>query len=486
MALSKDDVSFKLEFQPGCRKVVHARVSPGPVKEEEDRIIKEAQKSVRIPGYRPGKAPANLVRKKFQREIEDAVYNNVVIEARREILNQQQELDILRVTEADEMEEADDGGLAFTFAIITAPQFKLPDYTSLTAKAHPDEVTEEEVEHILENLRQRAATFEDESEESAALEWGHFAVIDFNGTIDGAPIADIGSPASDYFNEGKDFWFRMDEEDEGFLPGFAEELEEMKIGETREISLPFPEDHEDEQLAGKVADFTVTLKGIKRRVLPELDDELVKTLTQGQMEDLTALREDVTRQAEERKKYQNEELITHQIMDQVLGQVETELPDFLVRAETEQIARDIVQQNQRRGVQDEELEENKPAIIASANRMAERRVLRHFVLLAIARQEELVVGEDELNEQITMMAAQYRMTADQLRNRLEKEHRMEGLREEVLKSKALEFLRGKTSVELTTEPVEGYEQPAHDHEEDDDDEHDHNPGPDAVDETEKK
>ncbi len=446
MTAEVENVEYQLEDQEGCRKLMTAKVAPEKVKAERDRLTREFTAMARIPGYRPGKAPAHLVQKRFQKQIDEELRRNMISETLRDIMRGN-DLHVLGVGEVENVEFGVDESFSFKTTFTVSPEFDLPDYQNITVTVRPDEITDEEVDEMMENLRERAAEFEDIEDEGAELQWGHYAVLDFEGTIEGKPVSEIAGQEGQYFDQGEDFWFRMDENDSGFIPGFAEEIEDMKVGEEKDVTLTFPEDFYSDDLKGKEALFKVTLKGIKERVLPEMDDEFAKRM--GQDMDLAKLREAVKTQLEQQRQQENDRMKSDQVMQKLSEQVETDLPVKMVRQETQSVAREIAQQNQQRGISEEELEENKSAIVANAERVARDRVKQRFILVRIAEKEGIEATSEDVERRIQAMAMQYRLTPEKVRKQLEKNDSLGAIEEEAMIGKTLDYLMANATVEVS-------------------------------------
>jgi trigger factor len=446
MATEIQDIEHQLEPREGCRQLLSVKVAQNRVKAARDKITREYMNLARIPGYRPGKAPAHLVQKKFQKQIDEELERQLVGDVIREIIRGN-DLHVLSVGDVEDINFGLDDTFSFKTTLMTAPEFETPDYSDLKVTLLPEEVSDEEIDEALENLRERAAEFEDVEDDDAELEWGQYGVIDFEMAIDGKAPSELAGDEGKYYDSAEDFWFRMDEDDSGFIPGFAEAIEEMKPGEEREVTLTLPEDFHVEELQEKEATFKVTLKGIKKRELPELNDEFAARM--GQDMTLERLRDAVKFQLIQQRAQENQSLRTQQITEALVTQVDAEMPTDMVRRETVDVAQEIAQQNQQQGVPEEELEKNKAAIVANAERIATNRVKQRFILARIAQKEGIKVSQEDMERRLMMLSQQFNMTPDKLRKRLEKNDRMDAVHEEVLLNKAMEHLMEQAEVEYS-------------------------------------
>src|SRR3954467_13820823 len=197
------------------------------VRKEWDAIASNYSRYARIPGYQPGKAPKQVIERKFRKEIQDELTKALVSKSYREAIEEKQ-LRVVSLTDVGDVEFGDDKSMRFLATVVTAPEFDLPDYKEIPVQLPETKVSDEEVEAAIERLRDQSADFVDVPER--ALEMGDFAVLDFDGSIESKPISEIAPQASKNLHGGKKFWLHL--APENFLPKFCEQLIGLKPGET--------------------------------------------------------------------------------------------------------------------------------------------------------------------------------------------------------------------------------------------------------------
>src|SRR5205807_1023965 len=234
--------------------------------------------------------------KRFRKEIQDELTKKLVSKSYHEAVEQEQ-LRVASLTNIGNIEFGEDKSMRFRATVVTAPEFELPDYKQIPVQLQDTKVAEEEVEAAIERLRDQSADFVDVAER--ALEMGDFAVVDFEGSIENKAISEIAPQASKNLHGGKKFWLHL--APENFLPKFCEQLIGLKPGEPRLVIVDFPNDFPVKELAGKKADYAVTLREIKEKVLPPLDDALAAKLVPGKT--LAALREMIEHDLEHAKEH---------------------------------------------------------------------------------------------------------------------------------------------------------------------------------------
>jgi trigger factor len=439
-------MNVEVENLPNCIASLHIELPPDVVTKEWNEVVKEFRRAARIPGFRPGKAPQNVVEAKFRKEIQDRLTKKLVTETTR-VAIQEKGLNVLSISDVAGVEFTPERSMRFTATLITSPEFELPDYKGIQVKVPPDEVTEDEIEKGLQSLRERHATFSDV--EGRALELNDFAVIDYAATLDGRPLLEVEPKAPKMLTGGVDFWIKLEENT--LLKGFSEQLVGMQVGETRNFDLTVPADFAIPELATRALNFNVTLKGVKSMHLPELTEELASQVAAGLT--VEKLKEALKGQLVADKKRRRETLKQNQIIQYLVSHVECELPQSYVKGETRRIMSEIVEHNQLRGISEDVLRENQKDIISMASRNARDRLKTNFILTKIAEKEGIEVKPQELRERVQVLANQYRVKYEKMTSDLEEKGAMGQVREEVLFGKVLDFLTSNANVEIAPEDV---------------------------------
>ena len=438
-------MNVAVEKLPNCLATLRVELEPERVAKKYDSLASEYAKYAKLPGYRQGKAPRSVIEKKFRKEIREELERQLVGDAVREAI-EQEKMRVLTLANYEDVELGDDKSMKFTATLVTQPDFELPQYKGLVVPMKATEVADADVDESIEALRDQAADFVDS--ESATAGMGDYIIVDYQGTIDGQPVHELFSKAGKPLSGNEDFWIKMTEE--AFFPGYCQALVGAKPGEMRTFEVEVPEDFPVEGMPGKKIEYKVTLKAIKEKVLPMLDDAFAGTVAQGKtLEELrTMAREELTKQrasaAESSKR--------NEIMRQLLTSVECELPQDLVRQQTRAILNDIVRENQSRGVADDVLKENEKELVGTAAMNARDRIKGTFILLRIAEIEGIKVRREELMGRIAVLAERYGMGFDKMLKELQKRNAVEQIHEELLTAKVLDFLASNASVTTVMVP----------------------------------
>ncbi|HSH38618.1 MAG TPA: trigger factor [Chthoniobacterales bacterium] len=442
-------MKVEVETQPHSVATLRIELPPDEVRKEWDSIANNYARYAKIPGYRPGKAPKPVIERKFRKEIQDEVTKKLVSKSYHEAVAEKQ-LRVVSLTNLEDVEFGDDRSMRFRATVLTAPEFELPEYKGIEVQLPSTEVTEFDVDEAIERLREQSADFTDVPERPLALE--DFAVIDFDGSIGGVPISELAPNASKNLQGGKKFWLRVAADN--FLPGFVDQIVGMNIGQTRSVQVEFPAEFPVPELAGKKADYAVTLNEIKQKVLPELNDEFAAKLMPGKT--LHDLRHTLEHNIEHEKEHEVERANEQQVVRFLHERISFDLPPALLKNETRRALNELVHRNRERGVPDEMLKDKEKELIEGAGSLAAHRLKTNFILHRIAERENIKITRDDVDERIREEAARYNMPVDKMRKELEQNDRIDGLAEELLLGKTLDFLKSNATVQASSSsPAEG-------------------------------
>ena len=319
--------------------------------------------------------------------------------------------------------------LIFKAKVTVKPEVKLGQYKGLEIPKKDFAVTDEDVEQELEAVRKRQAELI--VVEDGTVESGDTAIIDFEGFIGEEPIKD-----------GKGENYSLEIGSNTFIPGFEEQLIGMKPGEEKTITVTFPEDYRVEDLKGKEATFKVKLNELKRKKLPELDDEFAKDVSE--FDTLEEYKADLRKKLEERAKEREEAYKRDTVVEQAAANAEMDIPEVMIEHEMEHMFRDLEQRLQIQGMTMDMYYQfsgtDEESVRAQFREDAEKRVRISLTLEAIAKAENIEVTEEELEEEINKMAELYQLEADKMKERLNLLGQLESLKYDLKMRKTIDFL----------------------------------------------
>jgi len=423
-----------------CRKALRIEVPAEQVATEYQAVIKEIASNARVPGFRKGKAPAAVIEKQFSKDALEETRERLVPKAYHEALRQEQ-VKAVSIVDVSDIQITKQLPLSFKVTVDLLPEFTLPAYKEIALTSKKVEVKDEDVDEILTNMRNRSAHFEPVSGRASRKD--DVVEIDYTGACDGKPMSEI-APDRPELAQGKDFWVLLSDTMPEFLPGIKAQVEGMDIGQTREVSVTFPADYRAKSAAGKSAVYTITVKGIRERKSPELNDDFAKTMgadTVGELRKLVS--ENLMRTGEATEKgRQKDDLVKWLVENTAL----TNLPQSLVEEEARHIIQDVVQENVKRGVNKDEIESHREDIFTRAAQSASERVTVNYILNRIADEEKVAVTQADVEQRIAEMAQRYGSTPEKMKEELAKRGSLDQLRGSLRLDKTVDLLHASAKI----------------------------------------
>jgi trigger factor len=423
-------VNVTVEDLGPCKKLLRIEVEPEKVEQMFVEISADFQREARIPGFRPGKAPKEMVAKRFEKEIQDEVKQKLIGEGFRKGLKDNNYTYLGR-PDIEEVQFARGQAMQFTVTTEIVPQFELPEYKGLKALRDNTRVTEEDVERALKLLAEQRTDYKTVARELIS---GDVAVINYSGTSEGKPITEI-SPTARGLTEKKNFWVNVDAT--SFIPGFGDQLIGMKAGDKRTVTVDFPGDFVVPQLVGKKGVYEVELVEAKEKVAPAIDEAFAKNFG---AENLDKLREGVRADLQNELNTKVSRAIRNQVAQALLDKIQIGLPESLVEHETRDIVYNIVHENTQRGTPKEVIDSQTEQIYATAKTAAQQRVKAGLIFQRVAEKEGVRVEQTDLLRRLQDMAAQFKMSPDKLYKDLQKSGRLEEIAQQILNEKVVDLL----------------------------------------------
>ncbi|WFB35623.1 trigger factor [Kiritimatiellota bacterium B12222] len=432
-------MKIELEEISPCRRKLNIEVPVETITSEMDDAVNMYAQNVSIPGFRPGKAPKQMVKSRYKKEILGRLRDHLLPKSYHEAL-QEHKLNVLNIIEMDEEIDVVEGEpLVYSVTVDVRPEISIPEYKGLKLTRDREEIKDSEVDERMNALREQRADFEDVTDRATAR--GDMAQIDFVSTIDGQPLEEV-EPEAKGLGEGKDFWLQAS--DEAFIPELGLGLAGLSIGDKETIKITFDDQFVLESLRGKEAAFDVEVKGIRARILPEMNEEFFTSLG---VKDEAEFRKQITDSIEAEKDRAAEGKLRSAIEEHLLTATQFDLPESLVSEVTQQHIQQIASEMQKGGLPEEQLLEQKDQILEDAKNKAERQVQLRLVLQQIAQEEELQVSESEFKRELSMMAYAYSMQPDELERRLKENNQLDDLRGDIVCRKVIQLIQDEATIE---------------------------------------
>jgi trigger factor len=409
--------------------VLEVEVEPEKFDRAIDQAYKKIVKKVNIPGFRKGKAPKVIIERYMGKKyLYDEAVEIIIPDAYMSAIEDtgiepvaQPELELVQVEEGKPV--------IFKATVVVKPEVRLGQYKGLEIEDPRGEITGEDIEKELERLQNRHAKLI--TMEEGAVLGNDLVTIDFEGKMDGVPFE--GGTASDY---------TLEIGSGSFIAGFEDQIVGMNISETRDINVTFPQDYGKEELAGKDAVFTVTVKLIKRKELAPLDDEFAKDVSE--FDTLEELRADLANKLKQTAEAMAKRQMQKDATAGAVANAEVDIPAEMIDSRVEEMVSSMEQRLSSQGLTldkyltytNSNMEELKERVRPDA----EISVRQSLVIDAVAKAENLEVTEEDIDEEITRMSEEMKQDKDVIRKILEGQNQLSFIKESVLREKTVQYL----------------------------------------------
>ena len=401
----------------------------GVIQTEVDSRLRKLARTVKMDGFRPGKVPMNVVAQRYGYSVHYEVMNDKVGEAFAAAANEAK-LRVAGQPRISENETAPEGQMAFDAVFEVFPEVKIGDLTTAEVEKISTEVSDAAIDKTVEILRKQRRTFAQRALEAAAQD-GDRVTVDFEGKIDGEPFAG---------GKAEDFQFIVG--DGQMLKEFEDATRGMKSGESKTFQLAFPADYHGKDVAGKTADFLVTVKKIEAAHLPEVDGALAKSLGIAEAT-VEGLRADIRKNLEREVKYRLLGRNKNAVMDALIAKSELDLPKSSVQAELDRMVEGARADLKQRGIKDAD---KAPIPDDIFRPQAERRVRLGLVVAELVRSNNLQATPEQIKAHIDELAASYEKPADVVRWYYGDNRRMAEVEAIVIENNVTDFVLSKAKV----------------------------------------
>jgi trigger factor len=393
-----------------------------------EKAYQKNKNKLSVPGFRKGKVPRKMLEQMYGKEIffEDAAnfvipsaYAKAVDECTEEIVSQPT-IDVVQMEAGKPF--------IFTAEVAIKPEVTLGKYKGVEVEKADTTVTEEEINAAIDSERENNARTI--SVEDRAVKDGDMTVLDFEGFVDGVA-----------FEGGKGENYPLTIGSNTFIPGFEEQLIGAEIDKEVEVNVTFPEDYQAAELAGKPAVFKCTVKEIKEKELPELDDEFASEVSE--FDTLAEYREDVKKNLTEKKETEAKNQKEEKVVDAIIADAKMDIPAAMLETQQRQMADDFAQRIQMQGISIDQYFQftglTKEAFLEQLKPQAERRIQSRLVLEAVAKAEKFEATEEEYNEEIKKMAEAYQMEVEKITDMIG-DFEEKSIKEDICIRKAVDFV----------------------------------------------
>lgn len=417
--------TYKVSVKDGkaCEKILTIQVSGTAVQKEYESFFRSVAPRVKIPGFRPGKAPQKVVAMHFKQEAREEVMKTLISESYRWAL-EEKTIKPLLAPQIDDV-EFDEAKLSYRACVEVRPKIKLSKVEGLSAKKNKADVAAKDIEEQLKRLQTAHAQFKAVEDRAAVM--GDYLIVDYVCTVDGKEV-----------EQRTDDWLEIREEE--YLKGFSKQLEGSKPGETREVRIKFPENAGRPELMGKEGVFRVSIKEIKKKELPELNDELAREA--GEFKTLDELKENIRKELQAAKDAEIEAAFEKELLAELLKHNKLDLPKRLVERRLQYLLEQAEHSMHRHEGGEAEFTQKKDEMAKELMPEAARQVHLAFLLDEIAEQQKVDVSAEDLKKKYEQVAARFRRPVEEVEKYYSgNEEALDNIREQVRSEKAVEYIK---------------------------------------------
>jgi trigger factor len=422
--------------EANCKRELELEIPAENVQKAAEKVARDLARVARVPGFRPGKAPVTLIRRRFADDIQGEVVQSLVPEYLEKALDEKKLIPVTR-PEVDQVEFKEGEPLRFRAVFEVLPEFELGDYKNLEVQVDAIEIGDAQVNKTLEEMRERAATFV--PVEGRAAKDGDFVLMKLTGTPVGG-----GDPV-----EADNILCHLGAEET--LESFTENLRGAQPGETKRFQSKYPEDYPDPKLAGKTYDYSVEVQGIKEKKLPELNDEFAKDAAgeAGGFATLAEMRKKILENLESAKGQRQQAQAREKILELLVKRHDFPVPEALVESQMDTRLERVVRSLAAQGVDPRAVNVDWVSLRRRQHDPAVDDVKAELLLDRIATAEKIEATDEDVEKEIATLAEHSGESATPLRARLTKQGALDRMKSKLRSDKTIEWLYRTARIETT-------------------------------------
>ena len=424
------DIRLEVEDISPVKKKLKVEVSAEVAGKEFNQIANDYRKHARLPGFRPGKAPLQLVKRRFQKDIRQDVLQRLVPESYDQALRER-EVKPLGDLRIEQLSFKEGESLQYEAQVEILPEISLPEYSGLEVRVPTEALTEGMVEEQLEKMRQRQAPLVAVSGRTTAAD-GDYVTVDLKGEyLDQDPDGKTVEPIEE---EGATLQLGG----EHTHKSFDQALQGMDVGQDKTFEATYDADYPEEKLAGHRLQFSVRLNDIKRLDLPDLDDEFARGL--GDFENLDKLKDKIREELSHQLEHNRTSNLRQQLVQKLIEATDFEVPELLVESRIDDKVRDLAYDMARQGLNPTKANLDWASMRSDLRAAAEKETRAGLILGKIADQEGFEVSSQEIGEELEGLAESTNQPIDKVRQHFQEDSRREGLMDQIRRRKALDVI----------------------------------------------
>jgi trigger factor len=416
----------------GCTKEITVEVPADTVQTKMDGIYRRISQEAKIPGFRKGKVPLEVIRKQYKSAAREEMVQHQLPEFFRTVLIEQK-IDPVAQPQITHLQFDEGTPMKFVATVEIKPAFELKNYKGLPVKKVKTDVTEQDVDKALENLRNQMAQLVPVDRAAQGDDW---VLIDFEGKIDGQ-----------VFEGGKASRYPVLLGSQSLLKDFEDNLINLKAGDSKTFTLTFPADYGKKEISGKDAEFTVKLHEIKAKKLPVLDDEFAKDA--GKAENLKELRENILLQIKHSRETEQRSKMIEQIGEKLIAEHKFDVPASLIQMEQQRLVQQGVERLKSQGIDANQLpDEQKKQFVEGMKPVAEKNVHLALIVEKITVAEKVKTDEKDIEAYIHKVSQNVNQPIDVVRRYIQQQGNVDSIKDWIQYEKTLDFLIAESKIEI--------------------------------------
>lgn len=412
-------MKYKIRHTNKTQKTIEFHISKELVSGELNRIYQEISKTASLPGFRTGKAPIELVKKRYKKEVRDEAVSNLLTDSFRKAIKES-DINMLGFPEISDLEFDEERGMSYKITVNIKPEIKLKNYKRLNLKKIDKEVKESDIDSEIDNLREANAKFITKERNAAS---GDYIICDVECAIENSPL-----------EKKENIWLYVG--DEAFIPGRS--LEGLRRSDEKDIEKVLPTGYSKKELAGKIAKFHIKVKEVKEKILPELDEEFLATL--GNFKSIAELRESIRRMIKRRNEIEERRELENQVLKLLDKMAIFDAPQFMVDEHHERLVNETKEWLKLERYPEDQINSMEKAIRKILKTEALREVRTYFILDEIAKLEDIGVDNKEIEDTFKIIASFQGRSVEEIRKHYKEKDLIDDLREEIRQGKVIDFI----------------------------------------------
>ena len=415
-----------------CRVKLVVTTEAEETRADYKHVIGMYMKNGRVPGFRQGKVPRDMILRAFGKDIHEQTVRRL-LDAMVPKAIKEADLKVVQVLNCEKLEFDPEKGINFDLVVDVRPEFKLPKYKGIPVTFEEPAVTDEQVKDQVNKMRTAFAKFEDAKEDYLIAD-SDLVSINFEATSEGKPLVEIDENAK-AISSAKDFWIQIEED--RFIPEVVNGLKGLRQGEKTEIKFTFDDKLPIEGLRNKPVVFQVEVTKVRQRILPKDEDLLTQLHIETMDKFLEDTRKELEAQAAKAEKERRQEMVTNYLLEKA---GEFDLPESELAEQVNGMTRAMMDNAMEQGATRENLEKNRAQILESATVRAKAQLRLAYIMGSIIREEKIQLKDEDVQKALQERADEYRVSVDLVREAFEKRGSMEALKESAMVSKLMDFL----------------------------------------------